>query len=121
MTLETFGGLSIIFFITMMNWKMTGLSKIGLDFLSTVHNNLFRWASASCGFIAREDDHSHSIQFKLLKFHVYLAICEVLEARGRVTEAVECFGKIQDELSQETSTSNQPSQWEQGEWLQEGR
>jgi len=60
---------------------------------------------------------SRSIQFKLPTFHVYRAICEVLESEDRVTEAIEFFQSTKAELSQETTGTDERSQWELSEYL----
>lgn len=59
-----------------------------------------------------------SIQFKLTKFHVYRAICEVLEGDDRLAEVIECFRNMKDNLSQEMSTADERSRLEEGEQSQ---
>ena len=61
------------------------------------------------------DVDSFSLQFRLPKLVIFQAICDVLEQDGRLTEAVQCFQRIQNNLTEDTSTY---MAWEVGEWVQ---
>ena len=52
------------------------------------------------------------LQFQVPKSLIYQTICDVLEQDGRVTEVIQCFQKMQDDLPQETSMC---TAWELGE------
>ena len=56
-----------------------------------------------------------SLQFQIPKLLVYQAVCDVLEQDGRLTEAIQCFQKVQNDLTEDTSTY---TAWEVGEWVQ---
>ena len=56
-----------------------------------------------------------SFQFQIPKLLVYQTVCDVLEQDGRLTEAVQCFHKMQSDLTEDTSTY---MAWEVGEWVQ---
>ena len=60
-----------------------------------------------------------SVQFKLPRFLVYQAICDVLEKDSRITNAVECFRRMQSELASDKSMHDERAQWEFGRWLRE--
>ena len=64
------------------------------------------------------DSDIFSVQFKLPRFHVYHVICDILEGDGRVTEALECFRQMQDELPEDTSADDGRAQWELGKGFQ---
>ena len=55
------------------------------------------------------------LQFQIPKLLVYQAVCDVLEQDGRLTEAIQCFHKMQNDLTEDTSTY---TAWEVGEWVQ---
>ena len=56
-----------------------------------------------------------SLQFQIPKLLVYQAVCDVLEQDGRLTEAIQCFRKMQNNLTEDMSTY---TAWEVGEWVQ---
>ena len=56
-----------------------------------------------------------SLQFQIPKLHVYQAVCDVLEQDGRLTEAIQCFRKMQTDFTEDMSTH---TAWEVGEWVQ---
>ena len=58
-----------------------------------------------------------SLQLQIPKLLVYQAICDVLEQDGRLTEAIQCFQKMQNDLTKDTSMY---TAWEVGEWVQGG-
>lgn len=62
-----------------------------------------------------------SVQFKLPQFLIYRVVCEVLEENGRLTEAVECFRKMQNDLSDNSGAHGEHAQWEIGKGFQSGR
>jgi hypothetical protein len=45
-------------------------------------------------------------------------MCDMVEGDGRITEAIECFRRMQSELSEDTSMHDERAQWERGGWLQ---
>ena len=53
------------------------------------------------------------LQFQIPKLFVYQAVCDVLEQDGRLSEAIQCFQKMQNDLTEDTSTY---TAWEVGEW-----
>jgi hypothetical protein len=59
-----------------------------------------------------------SVQFKLPRFLVYRAICDVLEGDGRLMEVLECFRQMKIELPEDTSTHDGRAQWELGKGFQ---
>jgi hypothetical protein len=59
-------------------------------------------------------DSPRAIQFIPPKFHLYRAVCDALEEDDRVTEAMECFRMMKDELSEETHAFDDRPQWELG-------
>ena len=56
-----------------------------------------------------------SLQFQIPKLLVYQAVCDVLEQDGRLTEAIQCFQKMLNDLTEDTSAY---MAWEVGEWVQ---
>ena len=56
-----------------------------------------------------------SLQFQIPKLLVYQAVCDVLEHEGRLTEAIQCFQKLQNDFIEDTSTY---TAWKVGEWVQ---
>ena len=56
-----------------------------------------------------------SLQFQIPKLLVYQAVCDILEQDGRLTEAIQCFRKMQNNLTEDMSTY---TAWEVGEWVQ---
>jgi hypothetical protein len=59
-------------------------------------------------------DSSRAIQFMFPNFHLYRAVCDVLEEDNHVTQAIKCFRKMKNELSETNALDDQP-QWELGE------
>ena len=55
------------------------------------------------------------LQFQISKLHVYQAVCDVLFKDGRLTEAIQCFRKMQNNLTEGMSMY---TAWEVGEWIQ---
>ena len=53
-----------------------------------------------------------SVQFKLPRFLVYRVICDILERDDRLTQAIECFRQMQNELPEDTSSHDGRAQWE---------
>ena len=53
-----------------------------------------------------------SLQFQLPKLLVYQAVCDILEQDGRLTEAIQCFQKMQNDLTEDTCSY---TTWEVGE------
>ena len=56
-----------------------------------------------------------SLQFQIPKLLVYQAVCDVLEQDSQLTEAIQCFQKMQNDLTEDTSTC---AAWKVGEWVQ---
>jgi len=55
-----------------------------------------------------------AVQFKVPRFVVYRVICDVLERGGRLTEAVECFQQMQNELSEDAGLPDERAGWQFG-------
>ena len=53
-----------------------------------------------------------SVQFKPPRFLVYCVVCDILERDGRLTEAIECFRQMQNELPEDTGSHDGRAQWE---------
>ena len=53
-----------------------------------------------------------SAQFKLPRFLVYRVICDILEGDNRLTQAIECFRQMRNELPEGTSSHDGRAQWE---------
>ena len=53
-----------------------------------------------------------SVQFELPRFLVYRVICDILERDDRLTQAIECFRQMQNELPEDTSSHDGRAQWE---------
>ena len=56
-----------------------------------------------------------SFQFQIPKLLVYQTVCDVMEQDGRLTEAIQFFQKMLNDLTEDTSTY---TVWEVGEWVQ---
>ena len=59
-----------------------------------------------------------SDQFKLPNVVIYRAMCDVLEEDGRVSEAIECFQRLQSELGEDMGNHNEQALSELGEGFQ---
>ena len=55
-----------------------------------------------------------SVQFKLPSFLVYRVVCDILEGEDRLTQAIECFRQMQNELAEDTGAHDGRAQWELG-------
>ena len=55
------------------------------------------------------------LQLKLPNPAIYRAICDILEGKGRVMEAIGCFQQMRRELTQATDVGNERLQWDLGE------
>jgi len=49
---------------------------------------------------------------------VYRVMCDILERDVRLTEALECFRQMQNELAEDAVVRDERAEWELGEWLQ---
>jgi len=67
---------------------------------------------------SKMDGDSLSVQFKVPRFVVYRVICNILERDGRLTEALECFRQMQNELPEDASVHDEQAEWELGGWFQ---
>ena len=56
-----------------------------------------------------------SLRFQIPRLLVYQAICDVLEQDSRLTEAIQCFQKMQNDFAEDTCTY---TAWEVSEWVQ---
>ena len=56
-----------------------------------------------------------SLQFQLPKLLAYQAVCDILEQDGRLTEAIQCFQKMQNDSTEDTCSY---TAWEVGECVQ---
>jgi hypothetical protein len=59
-----------------------------------------------------------SVQFKVPRFLAYRVTCDILKGDGRVTQAIECFRQMQNELAEDTSAHDGRAQWELGKGYQ---
>ncbi|KAN0082589.1 hypothetical protein V8E55_008384 [Tylopilus felleus] len=59
-----------------------------------------------------KDTLSAASEFKVPKFVLYRVICDILDDNGRLTEAFDCFQKMQDELHENTDGYEERAQWE---------
>ena len=57
------------------------------------------------------------VQFKASIFAVYRAVCDALEGIGRISESVEIFRQMLNDL-RDTDASEERTPWERGMWLQ---
>ncbi|KAI9571745.1 hypothetical protein HD554DRAFT_2326879 [Boletus coccyginus] len=57
-------------------------------------------------------------KFKVPRFVIYRDICNTLERDGRLTEAVECFQRMENELPEDAGVRDEQAEWELGGWLQ---
>ena len=48
---------------------------------------------------------------------IYLALCDHLEMTNRITDAIECFHRMNSELAGETSTHDEQAKWAVGQCL----
>ncbi|KAI9571749.1 hypothetical protein HD554DRAFT_1817876 [Boletus coccyginus] len=55
---------------------------------------------------------SAATKFKVPKFVVYRDICDILERGGRLTEAVECFRRMENELPEDAGVRDERMEWE---------
>ena len=53
-----------------------------------------------------------SLQFQIPKLLIYHTVCDILEQDGRLTEAIQCFQKMQNDLIEDMSMY---PEWEVGE------
>ena len=53
-----------------------------------------------------------SVQFELPRFLIYRVVCDILEGEDRLTQAIECFRQMQNELAEDTSSHDGRAQWE---------
>ena len=51
-------------------------------------------------------------QFKVPSFLVYRVISDILEGDDRLTQAIECFRQMQNELPEDTGSHDGRAQWE---------
>ena len=59
-----------------------------------------------------------SVQFKLPRFLVYRVVCDILEGDGRLTQAIECFRQMPNDLAENTGAHDGRAQWELGKGSQ---
>ncbi|KAH0831382.1 hypothetical protein J3R83DRAFT_14045 [Lanmaoa asiatica] len=88
---------------------------------STPNTLLSKWASTMLISGSANKTLIAAAKFKLPRFDIYRAICNVLEGDGRVTEAIECFRQMQSELREDTGECDEHTHWELGEGFQRGR
>ncbi|KAF8448832.1 WD40-repeat-containing domain protein [Boletus edulis BED1] len=79
---------------------------------STSSNLLIKWANTmlSCG--TATGALGTAAKFKCPRFVVYRVICDVLERDDRITEGIECFRQMQDELGVDTDINGERARWE---------
>ncbi|KAH0829008.1 hypothetical protein J3R83DRAFT_2460, partial [Lanmaoa asiatica] len=79
---------------------------------STPNTLLSKWASTALARGSVNEALCAAAKFTLPRFDVYRAICDILEEDGRVTEAIECFRRMQRELGEDTGSCDEQAQWE---------
>ena len=52
-----------------------------------------------------------------MRFTIYCALCDHLEMTSRITDAIECFDQMNNELAGETNIHGEQAKWALGEWL----
>ena len=57
-------------------------------------------------------------QFEVPSFLVYRVICDILEGNDRLTQAIECFQQMQNDLPEDTGANDGRAQWELGKGAQ---
>jgi hypothetical protein len=85
---------------------------------STPHTVLVKWASVMLVCGSTNEALNAAAKFKLPRVFIYRVMCDMVEGDGRITEAIECFRRMQSELSEDTSMHDERAQWERGGWLQ---
>ncbi|KAF8548436.1 hypothetical protein OG21DRAFT_1489393 [Imleria badia] len=72
---------------------------------------LMKWARMMLIGGSVQEALSVAAKFKLPKVVVYCVICDILEEDGRLTEAIECFQQMQNELPEDTGMQDERTQW----------
>jgi hypothetical protein len=115
---EAFSAYSAILSLTSspLDTVLVGWARMGLR-SHTVNEVLGSADKVRCGLHGRlEWLHTYrAIQFLSPKFRLYRAVCDVLQEDDRVTEAIEYFRKMKDDLLEETHALDDRPQWELGE------
>ncbi|KAI9457924.1 hypothetical protein HD554DRAFT_2331179 [Boletus coccyginus] len=72
---------------------------------------LMKWTSIMLIRGSAVEASSAATKFKVPRFVVYRIICDILEQHGRLTEAVECFLQMQNELQEDAGVGNEREEW----------
>jgi tetratricopeptide (TPR) repeat protein len=72
---------------------------------------LRQWAKSTLASAAWRDVMVASASFTLLRVTVYCVVCEHLESMERMTDAVECFHEMTNDLGEEVYASGPTSEW----------
>jgi hypothetical protein len=116
--LEAFSAYSAVLSLTssspdtvLVGWARMGLRSHSVDEI------LGSADKVRCGLHGHLEwlDSSRAIQFMFSKFHLYRAVYDILEGDDYVTEAIECFRKMKNDLLEETHALDDRPQWELGE------
>ncbi|KAI9571582.1 hypothetical protein HD554DRAFT_2036527 [Boletus coccyginus] len=115
-----------------MHWCITALERIGDDASnaakrdeavaaystalslgpSTPNAILTKWGDIILIHGSADEASSAATKFKVPRFVVYRVICDILERDGRLTEAVECFRRMQNELPEDMGVHDERAEWE---------
>ncbi|KAF8548148.1 WD40 repeat-like protein [Imleria badia] len=79
---------------------------------STPNNVLMKWATVMLIRGSSHDALNAAAKFKVPRFLAYRSICDILERDGYLTQAVECFRQMQNELQDDKSKHDERVQWE---------
>ncbi|KAF8557095.1 hypothetical protein OG21DRAFT_1495015, partial [Imleria badia] len=73
---------------------------------------LTKWARMVLIGGSTDEALSAAAKFKLPRVVVYRVICDILEGDGRISEAIECFQRMNNELPEDTGMEDERAQWE---------
>jgi len=79
---------------------------------SPPHTVFLGWARMGLRCHSADEVLGGADKFMSSKFHLYRVVCDILEEDGRVTEAIECFQKMKNDLLEETHALDDQPQWE---------
>ncbi|KAI9461363.1 hypothetical protein HD554DRAFT_2041443 [Boletus coccyginus] len=82
---------------------------------------LMKWASIMLIRGSADEASSAATKFKVPKFVVYRVICDILERDSRLTEAVEFFRQMQNEVPEDAGVRDERAEWKLGGWLRSRR
>ncbi|KAI9571644.1 hypothetical protein HD554DRAFT_1800783 [Boletus coccyginus] len=78
----------------------------------TIPNTIMiKWANMILKRGSAHEASGAATKFKVPRFVVYRVMCDILERDGRVTEAVECFRQMQNELAEDVGVHDERAEW----------